>query len=41
MPTYLPHNEYVKKIRSLMEQNVTDMEFTNLLKYTGVAKSDD
>ena len=34
MPTYLSHNEYVKKVRKLMEENITESDFINLIKNT-------
>jgi len=36
MPTYLIQDEYIKKIRNLMESNITDNDFINLIKNTNV-----
>jgi hypothetical protein len=39
MPTYLPHDEYVKKIRDILENNMKEQEFYKLIKDTQITST--
>ena len=40
MPTYLPHDEYIQKIRVMIEQNISDTDFrTKIVTKTKVEQS--